>query len=155
MHHLAQANISCFSAPLDDPMIKEFVDVLKPENKLAKESPGFLWRLKDEEGRSASHLKSPFKNEMIAINISVWEGMKSFKSFVYGTVYSYSLKNKKKWFDLSKPSQFIMWWIPAGEVPSLELRKEKLEPHQKHGDTPQAFSMRSLFDAQGNSVKLS
>ena len=46
-------------------------------------------------------------------------------------------------------------WIPAGDVPSLELTKEKLEHYQKYGETPQAFSMRSLFDAQGNAVKLS
>ncbi len=155
MHYLSQANIARFSAPLDDPMMKEIVDFLEPANKLAEESPGFIWRLKDEEGRSTSYLKSPFKDEMMAINISVWEDMESFKNFVYGSVHSYFLKNKKKWFDLSQPSQFMMWWIPSGEVPSLEPMKEKLEYHQKLGDTPPAFSKRSLFDAQGNAVKLS
>ncbi len=155
MHHLAQANISRFNAPLDDPMMKEFVDFLEPVNKFAEESKGFVWRLKDQEGRSASYLESPFKDEMMAINISVWEDLDSFKDFVYGSVHSYFLRNKKKWFNLSKPSQFIMWWIPAGEVPTLKSTKVKLEYHEKHGDTPEAFSMRTLFDIQGNPITLS
>lgn len=99
--------------------------------------------------------KSPFKDEMMAINISVWEDIESFKNFVYGTVHNYFPKNNKKWLDLWQPSQFIMCWRPAREVPSLERTKEKLEYPQKHGDTPQAFSMRPLFDVQGNTVKLS
>jgi hypothetical protein len=136
-------------------MMKEFVDFLEPVNKFAEESKGFVWRLKDEEGRSASYLESPFKDEMMAINISVWEDMDSFKDFVYGSVHSYFLRNKKKWFDLSQPSQFIMWWIPACEIPTLESTKEKLEYHEKHGDTPKAFSMRTLFDTQGNPINLS
>lgn len=154
MFYLAQANIARFNAPLTDPSMKEFVDFLEPVNAFAEESKGFIWRLKDDEGRSASFLESPFEDEMIAINSSVWEDLESFKIFVYSSVHSYFLKNKKKWFDASKPSQFIMWWIPAGEIPTLELIKEKLEFHKEHGDTPNVFSMRSLFDAQGNSIKL-
>ena len=108
MHHLAQANISRINAPLDDPMMKEFVNFLEPVNKFGEESKSFVWRRRDDEGRSASYLQSPFKNEMTAINISVWEDVESFKSFVYGSVHSYFLRNKKKWCDLSQPCQFVM-----------------------------------------------
>ena len=153
MYHLAQANIARFRAPLSHPTMKEFVDFLEPVNKFAEESKGFVWRLKDEEGRSASYLESPFQDEMMAINISVWEDMESFKGFVYGSVHSYFLKHKKKWFDLSKPSQFILWWIKAGDTPTLTTTKEKLELHQSQGDSPEVFSMRSLYDAEGNPIK--
>lgn len=147
--HLAQANISRFNAPFDDPSMKEFVDFLEPVNRFAEESKGFVWRLKDKEGRSASYIESPFNDEMMAINISVWQDLESFKAFVYGTVHSYFLRNKKKWFDLKGPSQFVMWWMPNTKVPTLQMAKEKLSQIEREGDSPTAFSMKNLFDPQG------
>lgn len=153
-YHLAQANIARFKATLDDPIMKEFVDFLDPVNRFAEESPGFVWRLKDEQGRPASYIESPFKDEMMAVNISVWENLDALKDFVYGTVHSYFLRNKKKWFDLSGPSVFVLWWMPEGELPTLEMAKQKLEALEADGPTPEAFSIRNLFDPVGNSVEL-
>lgn len=153
-HHLAQANIARFKASLDNPIMKEFVDFLEPVNKFAEESPGFVWRLKDEEGRPASYIESPFKDEMMAVNLSVWEDVESFKSFVYGSVHSYFLRNKKKWFDLGGPSQFVMWWMPEGEFPSIELAKERLELLESDGPSAQAFTFREFYDFQGNKIEM-
>lgn len=150
MYHLAQVNIARFKASLNDPIMKEFVDFLEPVNKFAEDSPGFVWRLKDSQGRSASYIETPFKDEMMAINISVWEDMDSFKSFVYGSVHSYFLRNKKKWFDMKGTSQFVLWWLPVGELPSLQMAKGKLELHEEKGDSPQAFTMKTCYDPYGN-----
>lgn len=154
-YHLAQANIARFKENLDDPSMKEFVDFLGPVNKLAEESKGFVWRLTDEEGRSASYIESPFKDEMMAVNISVWKDLDSFKGFVYGTVHSYFLRNKKKWFDIKGPSQFVMWWLPENELPTLQMAKDKLTVLEKNGDTPSAFSMKRLFDDKGEQIQIS
>ena len=151
-YHLAQANIARFKASLDSPVMKEFVDFIEPVNRFAEESEGFIWRLKDEEGRSASYIESPFKDEMMAVNISVWQDIDTFKSFVYGTVHSYFLKNKKKWFDMKGPSQFVMWWLPKGELPTLQMAKDKLETLETNGESPEAFSMKQLFDAHGRII---
>jgi hypothetical protein len=155
MLHLAQANIARFKAPLDSALMKEFTDFLEPVNKLADESKGFVWRLTDKNGRSASYIESPFNDELMAINVSIWEDYGALTNFVYGTVHSYFVKNKKKWFDLNSPSQFIMWWIPVGELPTLSMVKEKLEYQEKLGDSPKAFSIKQMFDAQGNEIKKS
>lgn len=151
-YHLAQANIAKFRAKLDDPIMKEFVDFLEPVNRFAEESKGFVWRLKDDHGRSASYIESPFKDEMMAVNISVWENVDAFKDFVYGSVHSYFLRNKKKWFDLKGTSQFVLWWMPKGTVPNLEMAKEKLELLDEIGPSPQAFTMREFYDFKGNKV---
>lgn len=153
-YHLAQANIARFKATLEDPLMKEFVDFLEPVNRFAEESPGFVWRLKDEQGRPASYIESPFKDEMMAVNISVWEDLDALKDFVYGTVHSYFLRNKKKWFDSSGPSAFVLWWMPKGELPTLELAKQKLEALEANGPTPEAFGIRNLFDPIGNTIVL-
>ncbi|WP_394974899.1 DUF3291 domain-containing protein [uncultured Croceitalea sp.] len=151
-YHLAQANIARFKASLDNPKMKEFVDFLEPVNRFAEESKGFVWRLKDDDGRSASYIESPFKDEMMAINISVWEDLESFKDFVYGSVHSYFLRNKKKWFDMDGTSQFVMWWLPEGEFPTLQVTKQKLEELERNGSTPSAFTIKEFYDFQGNKI---
>jgi hypothetical protein len=148
-YHLAQANIAKFRAKLDHPIMKEFVDFLEPVNRFAEESDGFVWRLKDNQGRSASYIESPFKDEMMAVNISVWKDVDSFKNFVYGSVHSYFLRNKKKWFDLKGTSQFVLWWMPIGELPTLTLAKQKLELLEEKGPCPRAFTMKEFYDSKG------
>jgi len=152
MFHLAQANIARFKASLDNPIMKEFVDFIEPVNTFAEESNGFVWRLKDGQGRSASYIESPFNDEMMAVNVSLWENLDSFKDFVYGSVHSYFLRHKKKWFDMKGPSQFVLWWMPMGVIPDLELAKSKLEAIEKDGATPNAFDMKTLYDYKGNKL---
>ncbi|MGB3152355.1 MAG: DUF3291 domain-containing protein [Maribacter sp.] len=151
-YHLAQTNIARFKASLDSPLMKEFVDFLEPVNRFAEESNGFVWRLKDQEGRSASYIETPFKDEMMAVNISLWEDVESFKHFVYGSVHSYFLRNKKKWFDMGGTSIFVMWWLPEGSLPTLETAKAKLDAYEKNGASPEAFTFKTFYDAKGNLI---
>lgn len=151
-YHLAQANIARFKAPLTDPLMKEFVDFLEPINKLAEESPGFIWRLKDDEGRSASYIQSPFQDEMMAVNISLWKDVTALNGFVYHTVHRYFLRNKKKWFDLTGPSEFVMWWLPEGELPNLHMAKDRLQQLKKNGPSLTAFNTKKIYDSKGNKI---
>jgi hypothetical protein len=153
-YYLAQANIARFKAPLDHPLMKEFVDFLEPVNRFAEESEGFIWRLKDDKGRSASYIESPFNDEMMAVNISLWKDLDSFKAFVYGSVHSYFLRNKKKWFDLNGTSQFVMWWLPEGSLPTLEMAKEKLNDYEKRGASSDAFTFQEFYDTKGELLKI-
>jgi len=153
-HHLAQANIAKFRAKLNHPSMKEFVDFLEPVNRFAEESEGFVWRLKDEQGRSASYIESPFKDEMMAVNISVWQNVESFKDFVYNSVHSYFLRNKKKWFDVKGTSQFVLWLMPIDELPTLTLAKEKLERLEKDDPTSSAFTLREFYNPEGQKIEM-
>ena len=53
-HHLAQMNIGRLHAPVDDPMIADFVAQLDEINALAEASPGFVWRLQTEDGNATA-----------------------------------------------------------------------------------------------------
>ncbi len=55
-HHLSQVNISRMIAPLESPVMAEFVAKLDSINKLADNSPGFIWRLKTEQRNKYSCL---------------------------------------------------------------------------------------------------
>jgi Domain of unknown function (DUF3291) len=65
--HLAQLNIATLLAPLEDPLLAEFVANLDRIN--AEAAPGFIWRLKGE-GNDATSLR-PF-GEQVLVNMSVW-----------------------------------------------------------------------------------
>lgn len=148
--YLAQINISRFRAPLDDVGMKEFVDFLEPVNKLAEESKGFVWRLKDEQGRPSSYLTTPFKDDgMMAMNMSVWQDLDTFKNYVYGTVHSYFLRNKKRWFQPIGHPHFVMWWIPEGETPTVQEGKRRLDLFKKNGASVDAFTFQKVFDHHG------
>ena len=47
---LAQLNIGAIKAPMDSPVMADFVANLERINALAERSQGFLWRLQTEQG---------------------------------------------------------------------------------------------------------
>lgn len=152
-YHLAQINISRFKAPLEDISMKEFVDFLEPVNKFAEESEGFIWRLKDEEGRAASYLVNPFEDdELLAINMSVWSDVEHFKTFVYKSVHGYFLKNQKNWFTPIDRPRFAMWWVPVGYIPSMKEGKQKLDQIEIQGPSSSAFTFQKYFDYNGDVI---
>ena len=77
---LAQVNIAQLKYPIDSPELKEFVDNLDPVNALAEQSPGFIWRLKDESGNSTNF--TAFGDPRIIVNMSVWESADELKNFI-------------------------------------------------------------------------
>lgn len=56
--YLAQINVARMIAILDDPLMADFVQQLDEVNKIADESPGFVWRLKSDEGSSSSYIRA-------------------------------------------------------------------------------------------------
>lgn len=150
--HLAQINITKNKAPLDSLEMEEFTDFLVPVNKLGEDSSGFVWRLKDEaSGESSSYMATPF-DEGFIVNMTVWKDIASLSNFVFGTVHSYFLKNRSKWFEKHTEIQVVMWWIPVEHIPTLEEAREKLKYINQQGPTPVAFNYKNLFDADGERV---
>lgn len=54
MFHLAQLNIARMLAPIDSPVMADFVANLDRINQLAEKSDGFVWRLKDDTNNATS-----------------------------------------------------------------------------------------------------
>ncbi|MEM9164435.1 MAG: DUF3291 domain-containing protein [Cyanobacteria bacterium P01_F01_bin.4] len=70
---LAQINIGLTKAPLDDPIMAEFVAALDEINALAEQSPGFIWRLQTPSG-NATEIHA-YDDPRQLLNISVWRGV--------------------------------------------------------------------------------
>src|SRR2546429_3938611 len=96
-HQLAQINIARLIAPIDDPRIAEFVNQLDPINRLAEESPGFVWRLQSESGNATdiAYNDDPF----IIVNMSVWESIETLPDFAYKSDHARVLRDRAKWFE--------------------------------------------------------
>jgi hypothetical protein len=142
-HHLAQINIARMLAPIDDPVMAYFVANLPSINALAEQSPGFVWRLQSDGG-DATSIKV-YDDEMIIINITVWEDPDSLRAFVYKSDHFGFLRDRKRWFEKFDGPYYAMWWIPAGHIPTTEESKERLEHFREHGDSPFAFSFKKVF----------
>lgn len=152
-HHLAQVNIARLLAPLDDPMISEFVHFLGPINELAESSPGFVWRLKDEEGISATEMETPFEDDMLIINMSVWKDVESLRDFAYKTAHSYFVRNGNRWFEKMERPHMALWWVPVGENPSMQDAADKLALLHKEGPSTAAFNFAHLYTPLGESLR--
>lgn len=140
---LAQVNIAEMLAPINDPVMEDFVNNLDRINKLAEQSKGFVWRLKSDEGNATAI--TVFDNLFLIINMSVWETVEALFDFVYKTEHSDILKRKKEWFHKMPRMHMAFWYVKNGHEPTPEEAKERLYHLQEYGETPYAFSFKSKF----------
>ncbi|HUC48445.1 MAG TPA: DUF3291 domain-containing protein, partial [Xanthobacteraceae bacterium] len=48
------------------------------------------------------------------------------------------------WFDTMTGPHLVMWWVPSGDLPTLEEAKERLEHLAAHGPAEYAFGWESV-----------
>ena len=142
-YHLAQVNIARLLAPLDDPRLEEFVRRLPEINALAEQSPGFVWRLQTEYGDATAI--NAFNDPQLIVNMSVWESIEDLRAFVFSSEHLPVMKKRGQWFEKHQAIYFAMWWIAAGELPTIEQAQKRLAFLQAHGDSPYAFTWRKSF----------
>ena len=142
-YHIAQINIARMLAPIDDPIMQDFVAQLPPINALADETPGFVWRLQSESG-DATSIKV-YEDEFIIINLTVWESIDALRQYVYKSDHSKILRDRKRWFEKFEGPYYALWWVPARYIPSTGEGKERLEYLREHGDSAYAFSFKKTF----------
>lgn len=145
-YHLAQANIGRFRAPIGDAVMEGFRTQLAPINALADQSPGFVWRLQTEDGDATAIRPYP-DDDLMAINMSVWESLESLRQFVYKSAHVGTLRGRREWFEQLDGPILVMWWIPAGHIPTVADAQERLAYLAEHGPTPHAFDFRTPFPA--------
>ena len=95
---LAQVNIGRTVAPLDSPELADFVAQLPEINALADRSPGFVWRMVDDEGEDATGFRPDEHDDMLLINCSVWESVEALRNFTYNTDHLRVLSRRREWF---------------------------------------------------------
>jgi Domain of unknown function (DUF3291) len=154
MHwHLAQLNVGRLRAPIDDPMIAEFKAALDHINAIADRTPGFVWRLQTAEG-NATALHPIEDDELVAINMSVWESIEALADYVYRSDHTAYLRRRRDWFERYGRPFLVLWWVPAGHIPSIEEALERLDELEAVGPTQRAFTFAKRFAPPGVEAEL-
>jgi hypothetical protein len=143
-YQLAQLNIAKMNHPIDAPEMADFVADLDRINALADEADGFVWRLQTEEGDATAI--DYFGPEWL-VNMSVWQDVEALHDYVYRTAHAELLARRKEWFERVEEAYVVLWWVPAGTLPSLEDAGGRLERLRESGPTEHAFTFKQAFPA--------
>jgi GNAT superfamily N-acetyltransferase len=135
-YHVAQINISTLLAPIDDPSIADFAGNLDHINAIGDASPGFVWRLQTDDGNATSIQSYP--DPLVIVNMTVWTSIEALKEFAYRTEHADFLARRREWFAAGS-SAVALWWIRAGDLPTLDDAKRRVEFLRRHGPSPYAF----------------
>ena len=143
---LAQVNIALPREPLESPLLADFVAALEHVNALAASSPGFVWRLQTAEG-DATGIRG-FGDDRLIVNVSVWESLEALRAFVYSGVHAGVMRRRREWFERMDFST-VLWWVPAGHLPSVAEAEERMAHLRERGPTAYAFTFRRSFPPGG------
>jgi hypothetical protein len=142
-YQLAELNVMHLVAPLDEPVMADFVALLAPINALADQSPGFVWRLETEDGDSTA--VRVYDDDQVIVNFSVWRSQQELWDFAYASQHLDVMRRRRQWASHVPAMSYALWWIRAGELPTLEDAMARLERVRTLGPTPLAFTFRESF----------
>ncbi len=144
-HELAQVNIARLRFPLDSTELKDFVDGLDPVNAVADQAEGFVWRLRSDSGNATD--VPVFGDDWLIVNMSVWRDAEALTGFMYAGQHRELLRRRREWFEQVREAMTALWWVPAGERPTVADAEERLLHLREHGPTERAFTLRTRFPA--------
>jgi Domain of unknown function (DUF3291) len=148
---LAHANLARQRAPLEAPVMRQFVAALDPVNRIAEGSPGFAWRLRSSERHGATVRQDG--SGPVVVNLSVWESYEALHAFVYHSPHGAYLRRRARWFEPIRQPSTVLWWVEADERPTVDEALRRLRHLQAHGPSPQAFSLRRRFERDGRPTR--
>jgi len=143
-YHIAQVNIARMLGPIDCEIMASFVRLLEPINTLGEQSPGFVWRLKDDSGTATSI--QVYNDPMLIVNLSVWESIDALYQYAYYSDHAAAFRRRREWFEKLEFPAFCLWWVAPGYRPSALEAKARLEYLKVNGPTPHAFTFRERFE---------
>jgi hypothetical protein len=141
--HLAQLNVGRMVAPLGAPEIAGFRAQLDPINALADADPGLVWRLQTEAG-NATDIR-PTDDDLFLVNLSVWRSIEALRAFTYTSGHVQVLRQRRSWFEQLADAHLVLWWVPAGHIPTIDEALARLDRLRRDGPTPAAFTFRAPF----------
>lgn len=144
-YHLAQLNVGTARGATDSSVMADFMAGVDPVNAQADAAPGFVWRLEDGDGPGSTALRPCGPDLMV--NLSVWETLEALRAFVYRNgPHLDHMRRRREWFHRMSEQHLVLWWIPAGHIPSLSEALSRLELLRRDGPSPLAFTFREPHD---------
>lgn len=149
-YELAQVNISRLLAPIDSPLLADFVSALDPVNAVADAADGFVWRMQTEDGNATA--VQIFDDSWLIVNMSVWTSVETLNAYVYDESHRAVMRRRRKWFEKPVEAMTALWWVPTGHRPTVAEAEERLTHLRAHGPTRYAFTLRHTFSPTGEAA---
>jgi hypothetical protein len=151
MHfHLAHVNIAWMYGAIGDAVMSGFVRRIEEINRLAETHKGFVWRVPDSE--TSFEALEVFRQDFpgfdpsrFLYNLSTWESLEDLRDYTFDTAHAEMIQQRREWLDSIAGANVALWWIPAGQRPTVAESAERLRSVRIHGPTPYAFTLRRSF----------
>jgi Domain of unknown function (DUF3291) len=79
---------------------------------------------------------------------SLWTDIESLADFVYDSAHRAVMVRRREWFERLSAAYLVLWWVPAGHVPTPEEALGRLDRLRRDGPTPLAFTFRRPFGSE-------
>ena len=145
--HLAQLNVGRLIDHPDSPTVAEFIRALPAINLLGESSPGFIWRLKDDDGPGAIEQRFPGHedDDRFIVNLTVWTDYETLRHFATRSGHGMYLRRRLEWFEKTSQPTTVLWWVEEGHIPGLEEAADRLALLRRQGPSPTAFDMKTIY----------
>jgi hypothetical protein len=144
---LAQINVARLVAPEGDARVQPFFDALDAVNALADVAPGFVWRLQTEDGNATALQPTP--DPLLILNMSVWSDAQALFDFVYRSGHTPVMGQRRNFFSRFEGAYQALWWVPAGERPTISDGLSRLWMLDRYGPSSHAFTFKARFPKPG------
>jgi hypothetical protein len=153
-HHLAQVNIATMRSAPDAPAMMGLIARIDEMNRLAEQSPGFVWRLPGSQvGHDALRVFAdyvvPFEPQRLFYNMSVWKSVEDLRGYVFKTAHADTLRLRQEWIEHFDRARLALWWVPVGHIPTIAESALRLRSVQERGATPYAFTFGAHYREPG------
>jgi hypothetical protein len=142
-YQIAQLNVGRAVAPLASPQLADFMAWLEAINAIADRSPGFVWRLQGDNGNNTDLKVS--EDPQFIVNMSVWASIEDLHAFTYRSEHKSVFARRYEWFERGAGPNMVLWWIPAGTIPTIDEALARLRRLAEDGPAPEAFGFKSAF----------
>ena len=144
--HLAEFNFGILRYPWGDPRISGFENAVAQVNAIGARSPGFIWRMPDDEMEAAQYdPEGPFNDgPHTASTLSIWEDPATLYRFVTKTLHARIMKGAPDWFVPGASGHLVCWWVPQGHRPDVAEGMAKWHILQAQGESENIFGTNRL-----------
>jgi hypothetical protein len=151
-YQLAHVNVAWMHAAVDDPEMAGFAARIDEINGLAESSSGFIWRIPNSmvDAAALEPFESDFpgfRRDRLLYNMSVWERFEDLYAYTFRSAHAELLNDRHQWIDRIEGASVALWWIPAGNIPTIAESVQRLRSIKEFGATPYAFTLRKSFPA--------
>ena len=150
---LAQVNVSRLLAPIDSPVLAEFMAALDEVNAEGDAAPGFRWRLQTEDGNATAVRAFGWDvgdSHGVIVNLTTWASVRALGDFVFSGQHLQVMRRRRQWFQRAVEPMTALWWVPADHRPSTDDAEARVRHLRRHGPTAEAFTFGTPFPSPAN-----